>query len=91
MTFKRIPIPLIFSFALLAQQPQEIITGLQTPQKVILTPGGSLLVSEPNMAVNSGRVSRVSRAGARQSLLEALPSGTVSFRQACVTSSSRLC
>jgi hypothetical protein len=75
MTFKRIPIPLIFSFALLAQQPQEIITGLQTPQKVILTPGGSLLVSEPNMAVNSGRVSRVSRAGVRESLLEALPSG----------------
>lgn len=57
------------------QQPQEIITGLQAPQKVILTAGGNLLVSETSMAVNSGRISRVSRTGTRMSLLEALPSG----------------
>ncbi len=76
MILKRIPIQLLFAAGLLAQQPQEIITGLQAPQKVILTPGGQFLVSETSIAVNSGRVSRVSRAGARQSLLEALPSGT---------------
>ncbi len=76
MLLKRIPIHLIFAAAIMAQQqPQEVITGLQAPQKVILTPGGNLLVSETSMAVNSGRVSRVSRAGVRQSLIEALPSG----------------
>ena len=76
MLLKRIAFQFIFIAALLAQQPEEIITGLQAPQKVILTPGGNFLVSETSMAVNSGRVSRVSRSGVRQSLLEALPSGT---------------
>ena len=76
MLLKRISIQLLLSAAIWAQQqPQELITGLQAPQKVILTPGGNLLVSETSMAVNSGRVSRVSRAGVRQSLIEALPSG----------------
>ena len=57
-------------------QPQVLITGLQTPHKLILTPRGNLLVAETSMASNSGRVSLVTRAGVRRSLLEALPSGT---------------
>ena len=76
MFLERIQLQFIFAAALLAQQPEEIITGLQAPQKVILTTGGNLLVSETSMAVNSGRISRVTRAGARLSLIEALPSGT---------------
>jgi hypothetical protein len=56
-------------------QPEVITTGLQTPQKLVLTPGGNFLVTEPSMAVNGGRVSFVSRNGVRRSLLEGLPSG----------------
>jgi hypothetical protein len=56
-------------------QPQVLVTGLQSPQKIILTPQGNFLVSEPSMTRNSGRVSFVSRAGIRRSLIEGLPSG----------------
>ena len=72
---KRIPIYLIFAASMWGQAPQVVITGLQAPQKVILTPGGNLLVSETSMAINAGRISMVTRAGARKSLIEALPSG----------------
>jgi len=57
-------------------QPQVVVTGLQTPHKMILTGQGNLLVSEPSMQANSGRVSLVTRGGTRRSLLESLPSGT---------------
>jgi hypothetical protein len=57
-------------------QPQTIATGLRTPQKLILTPRGNFLVSESNTEINSGRVSFVSRGGARRSLIDGLPSGT---------------
>jgi hypothetical protein len=57
-------------------QPEVIVTGLLGPHKIILTPGGNLLVSEPSMTPNAGRVSFVTRAGVRSSLLEGLPSGT---------------
>lgn len=57
----------------LGQAP--IATGLQTPQKLILTPRGNFLVTETSTTLNSGRVSFVSRAGARRSLFEGLPSG----------------
>jgi hypothetical protein len=57
-------------------QPQVVVTGLQTPHKIILTPQGNLLVSEPSMSANSGRISLVTRGGARSSLFEGLPSGT---------------
>ncbi|MBI3278908.1 MAG: ScyD/ScyE family protein [Acidobacteria bacterium] len=56
-------------------QPEVIATGLQSPQRIIVTPDGNLLVSEPSATANSGRVSLVTRAGARRSLLEGLPSG----------------
>lgn len=43
---------------------------------MILTAGGNFLVSEPSPMPNAGRVSFVTRAGSRSSLLEGLPSGT---------------
>ncbi|MBK5295189.1 MAG: ScyD/ScyE family protein [Acidobacteriia bacterium] len=56
-------------------QPQVIATGLPGAHKIILTPGGNFLVSEPSTTPNAGRVSFVTRSGARRSLLEGLPSG----------------
>src|SRR4051794_33223109 len=72
---KKTLIAFLFTASSIWCQAQVVATGLQGPQKIILTPGGNLLVSETSMAVNSGRVSFVSRAGARRSLLEGLPSG----------------
>ncbi|MGH9673175.1 MAG: ScyD/ScyE family protein [Bryobacteraceae bacterium] len=55
---------------------QEVIaTGLQSPVKIILTPGGNLLVAEAGRTANSGVISVVTRTGARRPLIEALPSG----------------
>src|SRR6185436_12983444 len=56
-------------------QPQTIITGLQSPRRIILTPRGNFLVTESTSAINTGRVSFVSRGGTRRSLIEGLPSG----------------
>jgi len=71
--------PLI-PFLLLAStawcQPQTLITGLQAPTKMILTPRGNFLISETSRDANAGRLSFVSRAGVRRSLIEGLPSGT---------------
>ena len=55
---------------------QPLVTGLQAPVKLVLTPRGNFLVTETSMTPNSGRVSFVSRAGVRRSLIEGLPSGT---------------
>ena len=68
--------PLLLALATLAwAQPEVLINGLEQPQKLILTPGGNLLVTEPNVKANLGRVSLVSRSGVRRSLFEGLPSG----------------
>jgi len=48
---------------------------LQLPFKLVLTPGGNLLVSEAGGPPNTGRISIVNRGGSRFSLLEGLPSG----------------
>lgn len=73
------PLKSLISLGLLALplwcQPQTLVTGLQSPTKIILTPRGNFLVSETSRDANSGRLSFVSRAGARRSLLEGLPSG----------------
>jgi hypothetical protein len=55
----------------------EVATGLQAPQKLILTPQGDFLVSETSTDPNSGRISFVSRGGTRRSLFEGMPSGAV--------------
>ena len=56
-------------------QAQVLATGLPGANKLLLTPRGNFLVSEPSMATNAGRVSFVSRGGSRRSLIEGLPSG----------------
>ncbi len=70
----------LIPFLLLASsawcQPQTLITGLQAPVKIILTGQGNFLVTEGSTSPNSGRVSFVSRAGVRRSLIDGLPSGT---------------
>src|SRR5205807_100720 len=49
----------------------------QAPGKIILTPRGNFLITETtSISPNSGRLSFVSRAGVRRSLIEGLPSGT---------------
>lgn len=71
--------PLLMSLltaGLHAQAPQIVATGLQGPQKIVLTPAGSILVTETSTAANSGRISIVNRAGSRRSLFEGMPSGT---------------
>jgi hypothetical protein len=57
-------------------QVEPVITGLSAPQRVIMTASGNFLVTETSTAVDSGRVSYVTRSGARRSLLEGMPSGT---------------
>src|SRR4051794_34958818 len=69
-------IPFVFLASAAWCQPQTLITGLQSPNKIVLTPRGNFLVTETSMSPNSGRVSFVSRVGVRRSLMEGLPSGT---------------
>src|SRR5258708_13788710 len=69
-------IPFLFPASSAGCQQQTLITGLQAPNKIILTPQGNFLVTETSMSPNSGRLSFVSRAGVRRSLIEGLPSGT---------------
>lgn len=79
MRFTTLGTPLLlfsFTIGLQAQAPQVVATGLQGPQKIVLTPAGSILVSETSTAANSGRISVVSRSGSRRSLFEGMPSGT---------------
>jgi hypothetical protein len=62
--------------SLASAQPTVIITGLATPQKMVLTARGNLLVTETSLRPYSGRVSYVTRGGSRRSLIEGLPSAT---------------
>ncbi|NWF85103.1 MAG: ScyD/ScyE family protein [Bryobacteraceae bacterium] len=69
----------VLGFAVCASgwgQSEVLVTGLQGPQKLLMTPQGNFLVSETSMEVNAGRISFVSRAGTRRSLFEGMPSGT---------------
>jgi hypothetical protein len=58
-----------------AQPATVVATGLQVPIKVHLTPVGNLLVLEGGTGPNTGRISIVSRSGARRTLVDGLPSG----------------
>ncbi len=69
-------IAFLFLAVPLWSQPQTLVTGLQSPVKLVLTPRGNFLVTETSTSPNAGRVSFVSRAGVRRSLIEGLPSGT---------------
>ena len=67
---------LALSAGLIWGQPEVVATGLQGPQKMVMTPGGNFLVTETNVNPNSGRVSFVTRGGTKRSLFDKLPSGT---------------
>jgi hypothetical protein len=67
---------LILAVATGAAQPLVIASGLRTPQKLVLTPNGGFLVTEPSLDANNGRLSYVTRSGQRRSMIENLPSGT---------------
>ena len=57
------------------QTPSTFATGLLNPNKILLGPAGTLLAAETGTEKNTGRVSVISAAGARRTLLDALPSG----------------
>lgn len=65
---------LLAAASLSAQTP--LVTGLQTPTRMIFTPSGNLAVAESGTtAANSGRVSVVNRTnGERRTLIDGLPS-----------------
>lgn len=69
---RKILFSMLFALGSLAAQ-QVLISGLQLPQRLILTAQGNFLVSESG-APNAGRLSFVTRAGVRRSLIEGLPS-----------------
>jgi hypothetical protein len=72
---QKVLLTLAFAAAsLLAQQPRVLISGLQTAQRLILTPQGNFLVTE-STPPNAGRLSFVTRGGTRRSLFEGLPAG----------------
>lgn len=58
-----------------AQPATVFATGLQVPIKIHLTPVGNLLVLEGGTGPNTGRISILSRSGARRTLVDGLPSG----------------
>ena len=63
----------------ISAQATVFIGGLNSPSKMITAGGSSLLVAEAGMttAANSGRISLVNRVtGARQTLIDGLPSAT---------------
>lgn len=57
-------------------QPTVVISGLQRPMRLAVTPRGDLLVSETSLRPNEGRISIVTPQGVRRTLIEGLPSGT---------------
>lgn len=63
------------SLSVAGQTAPVLATGLLNPTKLILTPGGNLLVTEAGSTPNSGRVSFVDKSGVRRTLIDALPSG----------------
>jgi len=59
-----------------AQSSSVFATGLLSPTKIALTPGGELLVAEGGtFTPNTGRLSVLDRDGNRRTLLDGLPSG----------------
>jgi len=68
----------MFALALPGASPQQATvyaSGLSFPSKVIVVPGGNLLVADVGTTPNSGRVSLILSGGQRQTLIDGLPSG----------------
>ncbi|MGA9772779.1 MAG: ScyD/ScyE family protein [Blastocatellia bacterium] len=65
---------LLFSSA--SALAQSVVTGgLKAPTRIILTPEGSLIVSEAGTGNNDGRISIIDHNGNRRTLVDGLPSG----------------
>jgi DNA-binding beta-propeller fold protein YncE len=75
MNFRNVAISLVVFSTVSFGQLEVVATGLQSPQKIVVTPAGNILVSETNLNPNAGRISVVSRGGARRTLFDAFPSG----------------
>jgi hypothetical protein len=57
-----------------AQSTSVFANGLLAPARIIITPGGNLLVTESGNGPNTGRVSILDRTGTRRTLIDGLPS-----------------
>jgi len=66
---------LLVGSLLSAQTPAIFSSGLLNPSKLLLTPGGNLLVAEAANSSNGGRISLVDKSGVRKTLIDGLPSG----------------
>jgi len=69
-------LPFIPLTAMLAQGPPNVTvvaTGLSGPMKLARTPAGNLLVTDAGRENHTGRLSLVTRAGSRTTVLEGLP------------------
>ncbi|MDQ3817689.1 MAG: ScyD/ScyE family protein [Acidobacteriota bacterium] len=68
---------LALTFTTVKAQTTSVFTaGLSLPAKIMLAPGGNLLVTETVGVPNRGRVSIVDPYGNRRTLIDGLPSGT---------------
>lgn len=71
-----VALAVVWATPVLAQSTSTFATGFTTPTKLILAPGGALLVAEGGgFAANTGRVSIVERDGTARAFLSGLPSG----------------
>ena len=67
---------LALSFTTVKAQTTSVFTGgLSLPAKIMLTPGGNLLVTETVGVPNRGRISIIDPYGNRRTLIDGLPSG----------------
>ena len=58
----------------LAQSATVFAGGLKAPVRMILTPGGNLLVAESGTGHMDGRISIIDQSGSRRTLVDGLPS-----------------
>src|SRR5436853_835867 len=58
----------------MAQSASVFAGGLKTPVRLIITPGGNLLVAESGSGNMDGRVSIIDQSGHRRTLVDGLPS-----------------
>ena len=64
----------LMSFSAKAQSASPFAGGLKTPVRLILTPGGNLLVAESGSGNMDGRISIIDPSGNRRTLVDGLPS-----------------
>ncbi len=65
----------VLAFPAISSGQTVFSTGLENPSKVIYIGDGNLLVAETGESPNSGRISLISSAGGRRTIIDGLPSG----------------